>query len=254
MGGAAGAAWARCSRAASLVCAVSAPFVVLAGAGHAAAAQPPGYDPVRQTFSALANAGATDRWIMGATLLVLGIGYLVTAAGVPGIGRRARVVLAAGGAGIALAALFPQPATGHSPWHMGSAALGWVAFTCWPLAVSRREGRPGGPVALRRRPAWMATAVLLGLMAWFGLELLLGGDRLGLSQRVLVLAQTVWPAVVAVTSFRRSRRASSPEGRWTGPPPSVPAPGRDYPGRGLPTPLPEPGPGNPARTASWPRS
>ncbi|MBW0102275.1 hypothetical protein I4I78_07540, partial [Pseudonocardia sp. KRD-291] len=46
MDGGAGTVWARWSPGVSLVCAVAAPFVVLAGAGHAAAVQPPGYDPV----------------------------------------------------------------------------------------------------------------------------------------------------------------------------------------------------------------
>ena len=209
MGEAAGSAWARYAPVMSVVCAVAAPFVVLAGARYAAAAQPPGYDPVRQTFSALANAGATDHWIMGATLLVLGLGYLVTAAGLPGIGWWARVVLAVGGAGVTAAALFPQPATGYSTWHMASATLGWLAFTCWPLVVSWPAGGVE-PVWPGRGPAWVATVVLAGLMAWFGLELMLGGDRLGLAQRVLVVAQTVWPTVVAVGSFRRGPGAVAP--------------------------------------------
>lgn len=222
--------WARWSPAASLVCTVAAPFVVLAGAGYAAAVQPPGYDPVRQTFSALANAGAADRWIMGATLLALGLGYLVTAAGLPGIRRRARVVLAVGGAAVALAALFPQPALGSSPWHMGSAALGWLAFTCWPRVVARSRSDHDGdhgadPALLGRGPAWAATAVLVVLMAWFGLELLFGGDRLGLAQRVLVVAQTVWPMAVAVALFRRRRRVG-PAGTGFG---SGPADEEDLP-------------------------
>lgn len=183
----------------SLACAVLAPLVVLAGAGYAAAVQPPGYDPVRQTFSALANRGATDRWIMGATLLVLGIGYLVAAVGLPGLPARARVALGVGGAGVALAALFPQPAEGSSAWHMTAATVGWLAFTCWPLAVSARSG---DPPLLGRGTAWAVTAVLVVLMIWFGLELLFGGAHLGLAQRVVIVAQTLWPATVAVVRFR----------------------------------------------------
>lgn len=183
-----------------LVPALLAPVVVLVGSGYAAAAQPPGYDPWRQTFSALANRGAADRWIMGATLLVLGLGYLVSSVALPALPARARVVLGVGGAGVTLAALFTQPATGSSPWHMGTAALGWVAFTCWPLAVSRRGA---DPPLLGRRPAWAVTAVLVALLCWFGLELLLGGPLLGLAQRVLMVAQTVWPATVAVVLVAR---------------------------------------------------
>lgn len=199
---------------AGLAPAVLAPVVVLVGSGYAAAAQPPGYDPVRQTLSALANRGATDRWIMVSTLLVLGLGYLVTAVAVPAVPARARVVLGAGGAAVTFAALFSQPATGSSAWHMGSAALGWLAFTCWPLAVSRRRA---DPPLLGRGPAWVVTAVLVALLCWFGLELLLGGTRLGLAQRVLVLAQTVWPATVAVVLYAQPASAGrrfSAGSRW----------------------------------------
>lgn len=189
--------------------AVLAPAVVLVGSGYAAAAQPPGYDPVRQTFSALADRGATDRWIMGATLLVLGLGYLVTAVALPAVPVRARLVLGAGGVGVALAALFAQPATGSSPWHMGSATLGWLAFTCWPLAMARRRA---DPPLLGRGPARVVTAVLAALMCWFVLELLLGGPRLGLAQRVVVVAQTVWPATVAVVLCTRPASGTRPAG------------------------------------------
>ena len=192
--------------------AVLAPVAVLVGAGYAASVQPPGYDPVRQTFSALANHGATDRWVMGATLLVLGLAYVVVAAGLPGLGRRARVVLGAGGAAVALVALFPQPAVGSSPWHMVTAALGWVAFTCFPLAASRRSG----PRLLRRGPAWAVTAVLLALLAWFTWELLTGGPFLGLAQRVLVVAQTLWPLVLALGPARVVTTGSGVDGRWWG--------------------------------------
>lgn len=41
-------------------------------AGLAAAAEPSGYDPVQQTFSALAKGGAPGRWVMVGTLLALG--------------------------------------------------------------------------------------------------------------------------------------------------------------------------------------
>lgn len=201
----------------ALACAVAAPVVVLAGAAYAAAVQPDGYDPVRQTFSALANRAATDRWIMGATLLVLGVGYLLVAVGLPSVPVVARVVLGIGGAGVAAAALFPQPAAGSSPWHMTSAAIGWAAFTAWPLVLARRRDRSraggaGDPPLPGRAAAWAVTGLLVVLMAWFGWELLGDGAHLGVAQRVLVVAQTLWPALIAVLLCRgrlpRGRRAA----------------------------------------------
>ena len=196
----------------AVVCAVLAPVLVLAGAAVAAAVQPPGYDPVRQTFSALANGAATDAWIMGSTLLVLGLAYLLVAAGLPGLVGRARLALVVGGVAVALAALFPQPAIGSSPWHMTAATVGWLAFLCFPLAAARRDGIP--PVR-GRAPAWVVTAVLVVLMLWFGAELIFGGPRLGLAQRILVVAQTVWPAVIGVVSYRERppRPLPADEGR-----------------------------------------
>ncbi len=165
--------------------AVAAPVVVLAGAGIAA--EPAGYDPVRQTFSALAKSGAPGRWIMAGTLLVLGLGYVLVAAALPGLRRRGRVVLGIGGAAVALAAVLPQPAQGDSTGHLVAAGVGWAAFTLVPLAAS-------GP----RRSAIAATVVLIALLGWFTVELVTGGPLLGLAQRVTIVAQTGWPLVLAL--------------------------------------------------------
>ncbi|TCK25173.1 DUF998 domain-containing protein [Pseudonocardia endophytica] len=178
--------------------AVAAPVLVLVGAGFAAAAQAPGYDPVRQTFSALANRGATDRWIMTTTLLALGVGYVVVAAALPGMRARGRMVLAVGGVAVTLAGLMPQPAQGSSTVHMVAAGVGWAAFALWPLAASRSRDDPAVDRWSRRAPAVVVTSVLVVLLAWFTVELVGGGRQLGLAERALVVAQTLWPATVAL--------------------------------------------------------
>ncbi len=172
---------------AARLCAVAAPVVVLAAAGLAGAVGPAGYDPVRQTFSALAKTGAPGRWIMTGTLLALGLGYVLVAAALPGLRPGGRAVLGVGGAAVALAAVLPQPAHGDSIGHLVAAGVGWAAFTLVPLAVS-------GP----RRAAVAATVVLVALLGWFTVELVTGGPYLGLAQRVTVVAQTVWPLLSAV--------------------------------------------------------
>lgn len=181
----------------ALAFAVTAPVLVLVGAGVAAAAQPPGYDAVRQTFSALANRGATDRWIMTGTLLALGVGYVVAAAALPGVRALGRVVLGIGGAAVTLAGLMPQPAQGSSTAHMVAAGVGWAAFALFPLAASRSGGDPAVDRWSARAPALVVTAVLVVLLVWFVVELTGGGPRLGLAERVLVVGLTLWPAVLA---------------------------------------------------------
>lgn len=183
---------------AAVGCAVLTPVLVIVGSLVAGARQPPDYDPVRQTLSGLASLGATDRWIMTGTLVVSGLAYVLIAAVLTGVSPAARIVLGIAGATVALAGMFPQPEGGSSAWHMGSAAVAWIAFTLWPLIVCPRPPEPG---LLSRRTSWLVTSTLLVLMAVFFFELQTDGSYLGLVERVLVVAQTLWPAAV-VLAFR----------------------------------------------------
>ena len=183
---------------------VAAPLLMPLGAELAAAAQP-GYDPVRQSLSTLSRLGATDRWIMTSTLVLLGAGYLVGALALTRAPLRGRIALALGGSGTLCSGLLPQPETGSSVFHMTAATVGWVAFACWPLAASRH---PSASPLLGRRAAWLVTGVLTVLLAWFVVQLRTGGAHLGLSERVLILAQTLWPAVVVLALRREAVRTA----------------------------------------------
>ena len=71
-----------------VVSAVAAPVLLVGGLTVAAGLQPR-FNPVADTVSALAARGATDRWVMPLTFLLVGVCYLVTAlalrpAGPPG--------------------------------------------------------------------------------------------------------------------------------------------------------------------------
>lgn len=183
---------------------ILAPVVVPIGSALAAAVQPPGYDPVRQSLSTLGRIGATDRWIMTATIVLLGAGYLAGALALHRTPVRGRIALGLGGAGTMFAGLFPQPETGSSVWHMGAATIGWIAFVSWPLAVTRPSPTS---VLFGRRTGWLVTAAMLVLLGWFFVQLRTGGAHLGLSERVLILAQTIWPMVVVLALRRESVRA-----------------------------------------------
>src|SRR5579872_3181784 len=89
--------------------AAAAPVLLSGGLALAEARQPPGYSAVRDTISALAGLGATDRWVMTAALAGLGACHVVTAAGLRPAGVPARLVLAAGGFGTLAVAAYPQP-------------------------------------------------------------------------------------------------------------------------------------------------
>jgi hypothetical membrane protein len=172
-----------------------APVALIGGWSLAASRQPPSYDPVRDTISALAAHGATDRWVMTTGLAVLGVCHIGTAAGLSEAGRGGRGLLAVGGAATAAVAALPQPNVGHVP----AATVGFVALALWPAAA----GLPG------RRAAALATGVLLTLLAWLGVELR-HGDVVGLSERLLAGAESLWPLIVVLTLLRqRSLRAAT---------------------------------------------
>ncbi len=167
-----------------------APVTLIGGWSWAAYRQPPGYNPIKDTISALAARGATDRWIMTASLAVLGMCHLATAAGLTDAGVRGRLFLAAGGAATVAVAVFAQPCAGHVP----AATVGFVALALWP-AASRAPGR-GVRI--------LASLVLVGLLGWLAVALEVG-DLIGLSERVLAGAEACWPLVVALTLIAKRR-------------------------------------------------
>ncbi len=167
----------------AVVSAAVAPVALIGGWSLAQSQQPPGYDQISQTISALAARDAADRWIMTTGLFLLGACHLVTAAGLTEAGRWGRAFLALGGAGTIAVASLPQPATGH----VQAAGIGFVALAIWPALARVPE------LAVRMA----ATAVLLALLGWFASQLG-GGAQLGLTERILAGAQALWPLAVAL--------------------------------------------------------
>jgi hypothetical membrane protein len=174
-----------------VVSSIMAPVALIGGWSVAATRQPSSYDSVRDTISALAARGATDRWIMTAALAVVGACYIATASGSTDFGALARWLLGTGGVATFAVSLLPQPNVGHVP----AASAGFVLLAIWP-AFS---------VLAPRRVGVAITVVLLALLAWLVVEL--SSHRLlGLSERVLAGAEALCPlALVALCLFRRVR-------------------------------------------------
>lgn len=185
----------------TLASATAAPVVLGVGVTLAQSRQRPGYDPMRDTISALASYGAVDRWVMTSALAGLGVCHLITAAGLRPARTSGRMVMAGGGAATVMVAVFAQPAHGNSRAHTVAATISLTALAIWPLFAAR----PGlGAPLLTRPAAAAASAVLLALVVWFAADLH-GGER-GLAERAAVGAQALWPLAVVVTA----RRALSP--------------------------------------------
>lgn len=103
-----------------------------------------------------------------------------------------RILLAVGGVATILVAAFPQPEHGSSPEHTLAAGAAFIALTCWPLAASR-----GSPFVLRPPTGAAATVVFAVLLAVFFVQLH-GGNQIGLTERLLAGARSLWPATVTV--------------------------------------------------------
>ncbi len=185
----------------TVVSASAAPLFLGSGLALAEALQPPRYDPVRDTISALAGYGATDRWVMTSALAGLGVCHFLTSVGLRPAWVAGRVLLAIGGVATVMVATFPQPVSGNSRAHTVAATIAFIALGVWPaFAAHRRASAP----LLTRSISFAATAILLGLVAWFAIELH-GGQR-GLAERAAAGAQALWPLAVVVTTRRALRR------------------------------------------------
>lgn len=182
----------------AVVSAALAPVLLIGGWMVAGGLQPTGYHSERDTISALAGLGATDRWVMTVGLAALGICHLVTGSGLRPATGPGRLLLAAGGVATVLVAVFPVPAAGTSTLHAVAAGVGFAALGLWP-AVAWRSGRPV-PWALRPLVSIVAAAVLLGLLAWFVVQLSGGGRWVGSTERLVAGAQALWPLVVVLTA------------------------------------------------------
>jgi hypothetical protein len=167
-----------------LLSATAAPVLLIGGWTVAAAAQRGRFDPVVETISALSARGATDRWIMTAALAGLGVCHVVTALSLRPAATAGRVALGAGGLATLVVAAVPLPAddSGSTP-HGLAAGTAFVALSVWPALAVRRSAR--APAAVRPAVALPATAVLLGLLTWFGGELAADRGLVGLSERAV---------------------------------------------------------------------
>jgi hypothetical membrane protein len=188
----------------TLAPAVAAPVLLLAGLVIAPTLQPPGYDSVRDTISALAARDAVGRNVMTASVIGLGVSYIATAVGLVGARLSGRLALGAGGMGTVLVGLFPLPTgTGGSAAHAMSATIAVCGMTLWPLGLTSRRthrARPRRPFPARLPVASCATIALLLLFVWFGVEQWTRWGHVGLSERVAACAQSAWPLIVVVTA------------------------------------------------------
>jgi hypothetical membrane protein len=134
---------------------------------------------------------------MTLALGMLGCCHLVTASGLRGVRPAARAMLITAGVASLGVAAFPQPAHGSSATHLTFATLSIGTLALWPALVGSRR-RSGSPV-LGVGAGLGATVTLAVLVAWLLIETG-AGSRVGVAERVVTSAETVWPLVVVVAA------------------------------------------------------
>jgi hypothetical protein len=186
-----------------LVSSAAAPVLMVGGWTEAARRQPSPVNPVSDPVSVLAAVGAADRWVMTLTFALVGVCYIVTGIALRPAGPAGRLILAAGSAAGMLVTVNPQPGHGGSPSHALWTSVGFAALTVWPAGAWRRG--PEVPWVLRPAVCAGVVAVLAVLVAWFGLEVVTGAGHEGLAERVLGLAQALWPLTVVLSCRHPAR-------------------------------------------------
>jgi hypothetical membrane protein len=192
-----------------VISSASAPVLLIGGWTVAAGLQPH-FDPVSDTVSALAAIGATDRWVMTFTFLIVGVCYILTGLALRPAKTAGRLILIAGAAAGMLVAASPEHPGGFgSVPHFVFASLGFAGLMTWPAGAAKRG--PAVPWALRPAASAAAVAVQFALLAWFGAELILRADQVGLAERAVGAAQAAWPLIVVLSCYLAVRaRAPAP--------------------------------------------
>jgi hypothetical membrane protein len=172
--------------------------VLLVGGWTVAASLQPHFNAVRDTVSSLAAPGATDRWVMTATFVVTGVCYLVTGFALRPAGWPGRLILIAGAAGGMLVAVNPVHVGDPYPVpHIFWSSVGLAGLTAWPAGAWRRG--PAIPWTLRPATAAAVVTVLFALLVWFGTELVTGAGQVGLAERLMGVAEALWPLAVVLS-------------------------------------------------------
>ena len=184
-----------------VVSAIAAPVVLIGGWTLASAVQPVPFDGVVRTISELAARDTPNRWLMTCALVGLGLAHIATACALAPAAAAGRLIQGLGGFATLLVAAFPLPAGGRSSSaHTAAAAVAFISLAVWPAFAWIRPV-PGQTVAavLGPRVSATATCALLLPVAWFFAELLMGGQRVGLAERVAAGAQALWPLAVVLS-------------------------------------------------------
>lgn len=166
----------------------------------------PTYDPIKQTISELAALDAPTHLLLTALFVMTGICHLITAVYAVGIGVPGRIAIFIAGLSTFAVAIFPLPtAAGSTAEHRYSAMIGFILLAIWPVLGMRLSKKY--PWLIRPWGAIFGTAFLGFFCFWFlAVWSDLSQPHIGLVERFAADLESLWPAVVVMALWMRSRR------------------------------------------------
>jgi len=166
----------------------------------------PTYDPIKQTISELAALDASTHLFLTTLFVMTGICHLITAVYAVGIGLPGRIAIFIAGLSTFAVAIFPLPtAAGSTPEHRYSAMIGFILLAIWPVLGMRLSKKY--PWLVRPWGTIFGTAFLGAFCFWFlGVWADTSQPNIGLVERFAADLESLWPAVVVVALWMRSRR------------------------------------------------
>jgi Protein of unknown function (DUF998) len=209
------------------------PVALVGGWLMAGALQPASYSPMRQTMSVLAGHSGTDRWVMTATLLLVGSSQISTGAGLTAVRLPARILLILTGLSTLGIAATPEPVTGPTPRHLAFAVSCVVTTALWPVLVARRA--PAQSWILGVSGCATVTVIFAGLSCWLLIAAHDGGGDLGMVERLTSAVQSVFPLIVALALRQTAPGAGQPGITRTDDPQQCPCAGGTMPDPGFVT-------------------
>jgi len=170
----------------------------------------PTYDPIKQTISELAALDAHTHLFLTTLFVMTGICHLITSFYATGIGLPGRVAIFVAGLMTFAVAVFPLPTmAGSTPEHRYSAMIGFVLLAIWPVLGMRISKKY--PWLIRPWGAIFGTALLGVFCFWFlGVWADLNQPHIGVVERFAANLESMWPAVVVIALWMRSRRDRRP--------------------------------------------
>ena len=161
----------------------------------------PGYDPIVKAISDLAADDSPVQLYVSMLFLVGAASDIIVSHYAKAFALPGRIAILLGAVATVGLTVFTTPSqTSSSTGHRVFAVASFLIFTIWPLLAMRR-GKDAPPM-LRPLASIIGTVFLAAISIWFlSLWVDPNAQIMGLSERIVVIVQAIYPALVLWHSY-----------------------------------------------------